>query len=143
MKKYITKGRCTKGQVQKYGTHIKKMMEQNNGKITPTDIVEDAKNKESPLHDYFEWDNSEASRKYRLDQAREMLESVMEVVVVNEVETVQRSFFNVKTQNRESVYVTIDTAIKTGSYRTQILSRIINTLKNATTLMELFKQQEK
>lgn len=54
-----------------------------NGRLTPAAVVEDAASEESPLHEYFEWDNSEAARKYRLSQARRLIRSV-EVVIVTD-----------------------------------------------------------
>jgi hypothetical protein len=33
--------------------------------ISPESVVEAAKNKDSPLHDYFECNDEEAARKYR------------------------------------------------------------------------------
>ncbi len=38
--------------------------------LTPTAVVEDAKDPTSPLHELFEWQNDIAAAKYRLDQAR-------------------------------------------------------------------------
>lgn len=46
------------------------------GVITPDDVLADAVNPESPLHDQFDWDDSSAARKYRLDQARTLIRSV-------------------------------------------------------------------
>ena len=38
--------------------------------LTAREIVEEARKKNSPLHDFFEWDDSIAAEKYRLAQAR-------------------------------------------------------------------------
>lgn len=45
-------------------------------RLTPADIVESATPPESPLHDRFEWDNSEAAHQYRLVQAAGLIRSV-------------------------------------------------------------------
>lgn len=55
----------------------------SSGRLTPAAVVEDAMNEESPLHSYFEWDDNEAARKYRLTQARRLIRSV-EVVIVSD-----------------------------------------------------------
>ena len=48
----------------------------NGGRIDPHAIVEAARSPESPLHRYFEWDDTSAAEKYRISQARELLRSV-------------------------------------------------------------------
>lgn len=45
-------------------------------RITANMIVEKAKPKDSPIHNYFCWDNDIAGEKYRLYQAREMIRKV-------------------------------------------------------------------
>jgi hypothetical protein len=141
-KKYTANSKISKEKAQIYGERIEFLMKINNGKITPSTVVEDARFQSSPLHNFFEWDDREASQKYRLQQARNLLECVLEVVVINDVKTEQRSFFNVKNVQKESIYVTIQTAVRTPSYRKQILERLISTLENATNLMKLFKEEE-
>jgi hypothetical protein len=51
------------------------------GIITADAVLEDAKNEESPLHKYFEWDDSKAATMFRKDQARELIRSVRLVLV--------------------------------------------------------------
>ena len=53
---------------------------ENDGGLTPERVVERARDPNSPLHQAFEWDDTEASRKYRLEQARGLIRSVKIVV---------------------------------------------------------------
>lgn len=46
------------------------------GRLTPDQVVADARKPTSPLHDEFEWDDSKAAQKYRLEQARGLIASV-------------------------------------------------------------------
>jgi hypothetical protein len=56
----------------------------NAGRLTPDAVVADANTASGPYHDHFEWDDSIAGHKYRLDQARELIRSVkLEVSVVS------------------------------------------------------------
>lgn len=64
---------------QRVGQHIELLRKKNHGEITPEDVLEDAKHDNSPLHDYFEWSDSEAARHYRLQQARGLIRSVVAV----------------------------------------------------------------
>lgn len=56
----------------------------NGGRLTPDAVVQDAKSAKSPLHDQFEWDDSEAARQWRLQQARDLIRSVRIEIEVNE-----------------------------------------------------------
>ena len=49
---------------------------EKNGALTAEFVVEEAKNKNHPLHNRFEWNNAVAGHKYRLVQAEEMIRSV-------------------------------------------------------------------
>lgn len=50
------------------------------GLLKPQDVVERAKDPNSALHDHFEWDDSQAAEKYRLQQARDMISVVVEMM---------------------------------------------------------------
>lgn len=63
-------------------------LENEHGQLTPDAVLEDAKRKDSPLHDAFEWDVKKAARSYWLDTAREIIRSV-KVVVTDERITVR------------------------------------------------------
>lgn len=43
------------------------------GSLTPEIVVEEARDPEHPLHHRFDWDDTEAARKWRLSQAQEIL----------------------------------------------------------------------
>lgn len=46
------------------------------GAVTARDIVDAARSTNSPLHDYFEWNDKRAADQYRLEEARKMLRSI-------------------------------------------------------------------
>jgi hypothetical protein len=54
------------------------------GSVTPSRLLEEAQNPKSPLHRYFEWDDSEAAKRYRLAQANAMLQASRMVVVLSD-----------------------------------------------------------
>lgn len=43
------------------------------GLVQPEAVIEAAEDESSPLHPYFEWDDSEAAHQYRLVQARKLI----------------------------------------------------------------------
>lgn len=44
--------------------------------LRPEDIIADARNPKSPLHDAFEWDDTKAAHAYRLQQARRLIREI-------------------------------------------------------------------
>lgn len=55
---------------------LERITEKGEGRLTPTAVVKDAKSKNSPLHQFIDWDDKSASHKYRLSQARKLIRSV-------------------------------------------------------------------
>lgn len=47
-----------------------------NGELTAPLVLSEAASPSSPLHRHFEWDDSVAGQKYRLEQARDLIRSV-------------------------------------------------------------------
>jgi hypothetical protein len=52
--------------------------------LTAERLLEEASKKSSPLHDLFEWDDSEAGHLYRLQQARVVINEVKVIIESNE-----------------------------------------------------------
>lgn len=75
------------------------------GKVRPVDVVEAARDEDSPLHGYFTWDDSEAANQYRLEEARRLLR----VFVVTELREVG--------DTRAYVSLTTDRRAEGGGYR--------------------------
>lgn len=46
------------------------------GRLEPAIVVEEARDVSHPLHSRFEWDDSVAAHRYRLDQAHELITSI-------------------------------------------------------------------
>lgn len=52
-------------------------LHKKSGRITPDIVLQDAEDETSPLHGYFEWDDSVAGHAYRIDQARTLRRCAM------------------------------------------------------------------
>lgn len=82
---------------QEVGEYIEKL--ETTVEITPHNLLDDARQDTSKLHPYFDWDNLVAGEKWRLQQARQILNH-FEVVVVDlrkEEETKVRAWHSVFT----------------------------------------------
>lgn len=67
-------------------------LHQQHGTLTPEQVVADAKNPASPLHDLFEWDPAKAAQSHWHDVARALIRNVR-VVVVNEGRSLRAPYF--------------------------------------------------
>lgn len=127
----------TDADAQKIGPVLEKLAEQ--GRSTPKQIVEAAKNEKSPLHGYFEWHDDIAAQLYREDQARYMARSIQVKVVDTEgVEREARAFYSAKVvpiENTEAKrgskqyqYVTIDTVMQDQQIADQVIKDALGQL---------------
>lgn len=128
---------------QQYGERLEYLASKNKGKVTPVMIVSDAENTLSPFHNYFEWNDKKASEQHRLQQARNLVNHIVEVVIIEGKPSKHKSFFSVRNGKGKIAYVTLKTAVTKQSYRTQVLNQLISTLENATEVMKLFRSYEK
>lgn len=79
------------------GEHIELLRKQCKGELTPEDVLADAKNDNSPLHSFFEWDDSAAAHQHRLQQARGMIRSIVAVYVHDDKpSTKMRAYVHIK-----------------------------------------------
>lgn len=61
---------------QRIGEELAKITDAHDGRLTPDDVVEAAKNPRSALHKHFEWNDQAAAQAFRLDQAREIIRTI-------------------------------------------------------------------
>ncbi len=70
-----------KNAAKSVGEHLEFLRQQFKGEITPKDVLDDARNPNSPLHPYFEWSDTDAAEQYRLQQARGLIRAVVAIYV--------------------------------------------------------------
>ena len=99
MKIFSWKGTAHYGNAQKIGEELENIEEL--GSIKPDDVVKYAEShKYSELYKCFEWDDKEASRKYRLIQANNIICSIS-LEIKEEPKKVQRVYVNIKDKETE------------------------------------------
>ena len=54
--------------------YLEKMARQNNGVLMVDDVLEVARDETNVLHKHFEWDDSEAAKQFRREQARSLIQ---------------------------------------------------------------------
>jgi hypothetical protein len=115
---------------QVYGEYLWGLKEKNGDVLTPTDILKNAQSKQSPIHDYFQWDNSLAAKQYRLWQARHLMGLIEITVVYDNGEDTMRAFHNIrisqKNEETQQGYVTIKDLEENAGYLKYMLNKALN-----------------
>jgi hypothetical protein len=92
-------------------------MYERDGKLIPDQVVSEAADPSSPLHDRFEWDDAIAGHQHRKEQARALIRKVR--LVVNQNPPV-RAFVHVRSTGS---YLPIREAMTVVDYREQVLEQ--------------------
>jgi hypothetical protein len=80
---------------------LKRLAEERGGLLRPSEIVEAASERESVLHKFFQWDDSEAARQYRISQARQLLRVTVQYVGAGDEPISARVFISLKSDRKE------------------------------------------
>ena len=111
---------------QVIGTSLE-VIEKEYGNVTPELVLNVGRSVSSPLHKFFDWDDEQASEKWRKHQARKLIQSI-EVVINYETGESQKAFFNIREdfdENTPLVYVNIERALSEKELRKQILNNAL------------------
>ena len=116
-----------KADAQEVGETLEELRKKNKGKLTPPTIVRAAKPKKSPFHNCFEWDDTEAARQHREEQARYLMRHIA-VVYEEKTDTKDektvRAYVNVR-EDGERAYQSVFVAMKDPVLKRQILLRAL------------------
>jgi len=116
---------------QIYRRELDKLERKYNGMLSPQDIVREASNEINPLHNWFDWIDDNASEKWRLHQARLLLNSVKVKVMFEDGQKEYRKYLNVKVAMNNNgktfkrFYVETKRVMRTPDLQEQVLQRAI------------------
>ena len=105
-----------------------KKIENSYGLVTPKAIVEEAESELSPLHDYFQWDDTKAANEFRLWQAREMIAKVRITFQDRELD----AYYNVRIMvegEMQQGYASLTRVISEKSLRVQVINQALRELE--------------
>lgn len=108
------------------------------GRLTAKNLVDENRPEEAPLHNEFEWDNDLAADKWRDQQARHIIGSL--IVKAEQREPV-RAFFNI-TRN-EPNYNHIETILESTDNTEKLLKTALNELIAFKKKYEMLEQLSK
>ena len=109
----------------------------NGGYLRPELVVEAAKNPSNPLHNRFEWDDTEAARYYRNMQAGQLIRWIKVVIVRQETEskvvqfTTTRQYQSLEEDRGSEAgsYQPIDVIMSDQDKKTKLLSQVLRELQ--------------
>lgn len=121
--KYITTKTITKEVVEEILD-----IEKEDG-LSAENIVERAKDKSNPLHNFFEWDNTEAAYQYRLQQGRVLINQVRVVVEDKTLYGFENVRVIVANGDTERFYKPIIEILNNEEQRKELIKRALQTQK--------------
>jgi hypothetical protein len=95
------------------------------GELTAETLLERAKDKDSILHDFFEWNDSEAGIKYRLHQARILINEIKIVVEDKVISGFENVSIVLEEGETKRVYKPVFQIMSNEEQRMQIIQRAI------------------
>jgi hypothetical protein len=110
------------------GEMIEDLRKKTAGLFKPAVVVDAARPETSPLHPAFDWDDSVAAEKWRQDQARHMIRSLVITVNAGNKQVATRAFVSV-THEKSPLYTSISNALSDTDMRAQIVGRALRELQ--------------
>lgn len=118
---------------ERIGQYLEKKVINGDRGVSAEEFVGAARPESSPLHGDLEWDDSVAGHQYRLQQAREILRSIMVVHVNGETSQPTRAFHRVVVADdatSRSAYVPASVVWEKQDYAAQVLEKARRELRN-------------
>lgn len=115
---------------------LTQLAREHGGELHPKVVVDAARPEDSPLHKSFDWDDSDAAEKWRLQQARQLISAVVTYEKVGKSTVPVRVFVSL-TPDREkngAGYRLANTVMSDAEHRQQMLT-------DAMAEMQRFKEK--
>lgn len=108
--------------------HLRSLEKLHGQRVTPAIVVDDASDPDSPLHRYFQWDDTEAAKQWRLQQARLLINHILVSVRTPSGDTVDtKAWHSVRItdaddETTERAYVSMSTVDSSPELREQVIA---------------------
>lgn len=106
-------------------SELKRIATANDGILVAEHVVEAAKRAASPLHNMFDWDDSEAANKWRIHQARQLIRVTVEYIGKGEDKIPMRVFVSLTDDRVEGGYRVTAQVLSDAAKRKQMLDDAI------------------
>jgi hypothetical protein len=102
------------------------------GDVAPAEIVKQAKRKNNPLHKCFDWDDKIAGPKWRMHQARKLINHLVVEVTSDDQRRVVRQYHVVRSAGDDDApktsYEALENILRDPDKRLQLLSDVLRQL---------------
>lgn len=126
---------------QKQLDELLRIQRLHRGLLMPKEVVSEAREENNPLHGYFDWDDSVAAEKWRIEQARGLIQVAVEYV--NDNKEPVRVFVSLQRDRMKGGYRRLETVMSDDVLKAELLRESLvelNTLRNRyRQLVELSK----
>lgn len=109
------------------GLEIERIRAERGEFFTPSDVVQEARAEDAPLHPEFEWDDQKAADRFRVDQAGYLIRSIVIVSDQPEQEPI-RAFVSISDDDGYR-YTSISRAFSHPDMRENVLSQAASDLR--------------
>lgn len=117
-----------------------KKIEDIYGTLTPDSIVNFASNPQSVLHSLFEWDDTEAAKMYRLQQARTIINNI-QVVVISSGNSMRINAYEIIKSDNKRFYKNVEEMSKPEI--NQVINQTIESINELRNKLKIFKELNK
>lgn len=90
-----------KEKAEEVGKVLEKIQKRHKGKLSTKAVLFEARNPKSKIHPYFNWKDGEAAEKWRLHQARLLINHVEVVYIHQEIEELYPQYINILNTNED------------------------------------------
>lgn len=117
----------------KYQEELEKIEAKYNGLLTAEVVVKEASKVKSPLHDWFDWNKDEASKKWLVHQARMLIDSIRVTINFDKGPRSYRKYLNVSINTSQDkpqkYYVSTKEVLKNKDLKKQVLERAMKIIE--------------
>jgi flagellar motility protein MotE (MotC chaperone) len=113
---------------QKAGEHLLRLTTRHNGSLSAGQVLEEGRDPDNFFNTHFEWDDSAAAEKHRLDQARQLLNCIVMVDEAKKIVEPTRVFVSLKTIERQA-YIPLMTIMTDPKLRQATLDQALRELE--------------
>jgi len=113
--------------VHVYGAELDKIAREYDGELSPKIVVEEARQKNSPLHECFEWNDAKASESWRRQQARCLINHIEVEIIYKDEPKRMRAFtsivFDLENDEKERRYIDTEVVMQSKSLREKAVNQ--------------------
>lgn len=105
-----------------------KRIESTQGIITPISVVDTARDVNNPLHKTFDWNDDTAAEKYRLHQARVLINTVRVEILKKDVQAYQNVVVEINNKPVQG-YISVQKVLSQEDLKNQMLAGVVKEIR--------------